>query len=350
MARKYPSTSDTVKKLLPFLTEKKIKMTPDNYRLFFDYFQGAKDEIVKEVDTLIKAGTHFTPDLLERVYKKFYVRDLNEELTKKVQGEISTAEAVSSKAGEILLKAIKEVIAGIESTSDYGENLSHFSKKAEKTKSLNDLKELLQQLLKDTAETHKQNQNILNKLEDSNKLLHNLNQQLEESQSEARIDTLTKLLNRRSFNESMEKALKYVSNDNKCSLVLIDIDHFKKFNDSFGHIIGDKLLVAVSDKMKKSVTERCTVCRYGGEEFAVICHGMPLDEAAQIADKIRGVVYDWEFTVRGERVPVTVSVGVSELSKSDDINSTVKRADKALYLAKTGGRNRVATETEITNA
>ena len=350
MAKKYLGTSDTVKKLLPFLAEKKIKMSPDNYRLWFDYFQGEKDDVIKELDSLMKLGTQFTPELLEKIYKKHYIRDINDELTKKAKGEISTAEVVSSKASEILIKTIKEVISGIESTSDYGENVTSFSKKAENAKSLNDLKVLLQQLLKDTADTHKQNQKILSKLEDSNKMLHSLSLQLEESQSEARVDTLTKLLNRRSFDESMEKAQKYVCAGNNCSLVLIDIDHFKKFNDTYGHIIGDKLLVAVSSKMKDSITDRCTLTRYGGEEFAVICHGMPLDDASQIAEKIRKTVSEWEFTVKGKRVPVSISLGVSQIKETDDAPTTVKRADKALYLAKTGGRNRVTTEDELTDA
>jgi diguanylate cyclase len=162
---------------------------------------------------------------------------------------------------------------------------------------------------------------------------------------------LTGIANRRSFDERLKLAIREAkSSSDTLSLLMIDIDHFKKFNDSFGHQLGDKVLQLVARILKTSIKGRDTVARYGGEEFAVILPSTRLAGAATLGDQIREAVASRRIIQKrtGEDFgSITLSVGVSSLRSADSGESLIKRADDALYSAKRGGRNRVITEDQL---
>lgn len=157
-------------------------------------------------------------------------------------------------------------------------------------------------------------------------------------------DSLTTLYNRRYFEERMiAEAQKSFYGGSFLSLVMVDIDHFKKVNDTFGHTEGDKVLQEIASLLKASVRKKDTVVRYGGEEFILVLPEAGLEEAGMIAERIRRLVESTLFEVGQARIHLTVSLGISNFpshharSKED----LVKMADQALYDAKRGGRNRV---------
>ncbi len=157
-------------------------------------------------------------------------------------------------------------------------------------------------------------------------------------------DPLTTLYNRRYFEERMiVEAQKSFYGGSFLSLVMVDIDHFKKVNDTFGHTEGDKVLQEIASLLKASVRKKDTVARYGGEEFILILPEAGLEEAGMIAERIRRLVENTLFELGQARIHLTVSLGISNFpghharSKED----LVKMADQALYDAKRGGRNRV---------
>jgi two-component system cell cycle response regulator len=160
-------------------------------------------------------------------------------------------------------------------------------------------------------------------------------------------DPLTKIANRRRFDEVLKKEWRRQLRDKKpLSLIMIDIDHFKKLNDSQGHLVGDKCLITIASAMESlCLRPGDTAARYGGEEFAIILPETELDGASVVADRIREAIASLKIPLFGDEQPetVTVSVGVSEVvpgltSSSEDL---VKQADRALYEAKEAGRNRV---------
>lgn len=156
-------------------------------------------------------------------------------------------------------------------------------------------------------------------------------------------DGLTGLYNHRYFQERLETELhKAVARKGALSVLMIDIDHFKRVNDEYGHQMGDHVLVELSEMLKKKLREKDVLARYGGEEFAVILIGINKTTALKVAERMRSGVDEHEFaTDFPEKLSITISIGVSDLSACRDKRSLVELADKALFSAKEGGRNMV---------
>ena len=177
-----------------------------------------------------------------------------------------------------------------------------------------------------------------------------LHAHLEAVRSESLTDPLTQLSNRKFFDSTLEKAIDDARAKNEAlSLMLTDIDHFKNFNDSFGHLTGDQVLRLVAMALKQNVKGQDTTARYGGEEFAVILPNTVLRSAITVADHIRRAVMTKELMKRstGEHLGrVTVSIGVATLHSTDTFQSLMERTDACLYAAKRHGRNRVISETD----
>lgn len=158
-------------------------------------------------------------------------------------------------------------------------------------------------------------------------------------------DPLTGLFTRGYFEGYLEKEMRYMNETgayNEMSLIMVDIDFFKKTNDSFGHQAGDMVLQAVGKLMKKVVRKSDIPCRYGGEEFLIILPHTPLVGAALAAEKLRAAVKDEKILFEDKTIPVSISCGVAEIRlPMEAYLETIKRADAALYSAKENGRNRV---------
>jgi diguanylate cyclase (GGDEF)-like protein len=157
----------------------------------------------------------------------------------------------------------------------------------------------------------------------------------------AYVDGVTGIFNRRYFElriaEEIVRAERY---NGGLSIIMIDIDHFKRLNDEFGHLLGDEVLRQVSTIFAQQVRKSDVVCRYGGEEFAIIVPETAGESASRLADKLRAVVAGWFFP--GVPRPVTISAGIAEFfTHGETRDAVVEAADKALYAAKQGGRNRV---------
>jgi diguanylate cyclase (GGDEF)-like protein len=157
----------------------------------------------------------------------------------------------------------------------------------------------------------------------------------------ARTDALTGIWNRRHLDEivglEVERARRYRQ---PVSLILLDVDHFKSINDRYGHAAGDDVLRQIAALGRHSIRSTDTIGRWGGEEFLILAPGTPLANAGHMADKLRRAIADHAFAAPGR---VTASIGVAEWGIGDDIDSWMRRADAALYLAKQSGRNRVET-------
>jgi diguanylate cyclase (GGDEF)-like protein len=157
------------------------------------------------------------------------------------------------------------------------------------------------------------------------------------------VDGLTELHNKRFFNEALERESSRSQRYSRAfSLVLFDIDHFKKINDTFGHLAGDSVLRQLGALVRNKVRRDDIPARTGGEEFSVIVPEVGLEGAIQLAEKLRASVEGAVFKFEGTQIPVTISIGVAEwVAPIEDPQELVKVADERLYEAKRGGRNRV---------
>lgn len=173
----------------------------------------------------------------------------------------------------------------------------------------------------------------------------NLDERFQTQMIEAALrDGLTRAYNKKFFQDRLENEFAYARRHQAMlSLVMFDVDHFKKVNDTYGHLAGDAVLVNLSRIAQATLRTEDVLARYGGEEFAVICRGIPLANAGVLGERLRARVETERFEYQGARVPVTISVGVAAIPspRVTTASELVGEADSALYEAKRSGRNRV---------
>ncbi|AUD58205.1 MAG: sensor domain-containing diguanylate cyclase [Gammaproteobacteria bacterium] len=158
----------------------------------------------------------------------------------------------------------------------------------------------------------------------------------------ASTDKLTGAANRQVFDGYFRQALdKAKLTQSPISILLLDIDHFKKVNDSYGHGIGDLVLKTMTNMLRSALQQQDILCRWGGEEFLILLPGMDLTQAAELAEQIRELIFQREIKVNGLHISITVSIGVAEHQAQEPAEDLIKRADLALYQAKEAGRNQV---------
>ena len=200
-----------------------------------------------------------------------------------------------------------------------------------------------EQLLQEKIRLEQQIKAVQNQLEELKKetLLHT--QRLEAQQHKLYLDSLTQVYNRTALDERFKLEFKrWQRYQTNTTIAIIDIDHFKNINDSFGHIAGDKALKIVARALQKSIKGKDFIARFGGEEFVVLLADVAPHEIQVILDKLRNTIKNIPFRFKGEQVSITISIGVTQFS-TDDSNTVepFERADKALYAAKSSGRDKV---------
>jgi diguanylate cyclase (GGDEF)-like protein len=196
-----------------------------------------------------------------------------------------------------------------------------FQEVAEKTKALNRAKKQLEAQLKEKRKLERHLKHLAN------------------------TDAMTALLNRRAFMEACRRELERVKRSgDPLSCMILDIDYFKRINDNYGHHIGDLVIKSVAENMRQHTRSIDHIGRIGGEEFAVLMPDTILEDAYQIADRLRDFVSKFEMTFDQLTIGITVSIGITDLrAENEDIQSVMQRADAALYNAKREGRNRVCS-------
>jgi diguanylate cyclase (GGDEF)-like protein len=163
----------------------------------------------------------------------------------------------------------------------------------------------------------------------------------------AQLDSLTGINNRAAMDRCLERELELAHrHDHALSLMIVDVDHFKRINDSLGHSAGDAVLKTLTTCMKETMRASDMLFRYGGEEFALLLSGTDLDGARQMGERLRAAVDAYHFSYNNKKVDVTVSIGVASLGRRDSANRLFNKADAALYQAKKAGRNQVHSSVE----
>ncbi len=185
------------------------------------------------------------------------------------------------------------------------------------------------------------NEKLQLRLADAEQKIEAQAEEIKAQQSEARTDALTKLANRRAFDDTMEQNLALQRRERRpFSLLIFDVDHFKKFNDTHGHQAGDEVLRSVAKTLSQVVKVSDIPCRYGGEEFALVMPSTTIAEGRVAAERVRKSIERMEVKFEGKTLRVTISVGLAEATKGDDAVKMIRRADDAVYASKAAGRNR----------
>jgi len=210
---------------------------------------------------------------------------------------------------------------------------------------------LLENVVAITRRMQKENQTLESSLAASTNEISSLRRNVETIQKEALSDPLTGISNRKSFDENIDRMITTAGDTNEpLALIMADVDHFKSFNDKWGHQTGDQVLRLVAEVMNANIKGQDLLARYGGEEFAVLLPGTSLENAHMLADRIRRAVESRRLKKRQSSEDlgvITMSMGVAAYRKDDSSNHLIERADKSLYLAKDRGRNCVIDERDI---
>jgi diguanylate cyclase len=313
--------------------------TPRNYEVWYHYATGynpSLNEMINEM--LARSGTLSEADV-EEVYGTYLSPTRLSERIDKVSARVMTEiEQVMS----VVDKAAGNATA-------YSTNLAGVSKQLG-TADREGLRAIVESLVQTAKAMEAANNNLEARLSASKEEINQLQENLEVARTESLTDPLTSLSNRKFFDQALAKAIADASAENQTlSLLMTDIDHFKTFNDTFGHLTGDQVLRLVALSVKQNVKGQDIAARYGGEEFAVILPNTPLRASITVADHIRRAVMSKELMKRstGEHLGrVTISIGVAALRPGDTLQSLIGRADTCLYAAKRNGRNRVICETD----
>ena len=258
---------------------------------------------------------------------------------------------VGNKVSREVEEIVETLKLSADATSDYGSALEQAGLKIASITDPDKLKLYVTHLVKSTQNAVASNRKLESQLLESKKHIENLQSSLEAIRYESLIDELTTLNNRKHFDNSLEKVIRNSEESRRgFCLLMTDIDHFKKFNDTYGHQTGDQVLRLVALSVKQNIKSQDIACRYGGEEFAIILPHTELDQAVEIAEKIRAAVMAKELVKRstGENLGrVTISAGVAAFGQNDSAHSIIARADEAMYAAKNAGRNLVRTEKDL---
>jgi diguanylate cyclase len=314
--------------------------TPRHFEIWYSYATGYNPSLNQMINELLTRNGTLSEADVNNIYETYIssnrFTDRIDDVGSQVMGEIEQIMAMIGAA------------AG--SASSYTESLADVLQKLGAAADEPAVRALVDTLLQATKAMEKNNQALEARLSASKQEITELQQNLEAVRSESLIDPLTSLANRKYFDEALAKAITEARTKGEpLSLMMTDIDHFKKFNDSFGHLTGDQVLRLVAMSAKQNVKGQDIAARYGGEEFVVVLPNTVLRSAITVADHIRRAVMGKELMKRstGEHLGrVTISVGVAALQPSDTMQSLIERADTCLYAAKRNGRNRVISEAD----
>ncbi|NGN98042.1 GGDEF domain-containing protein [Grimontia sp. S25] len=320
------------KRAVPLMVKYKVPTTPHYFSLWYTYCAGTHPQLNQAVDdTVSRFGScaqHHCDSLIETYLLDDAKREVNN-FRQKLQ-------TLAADLGDSMGSTVSD-------TEEFRDILSN---SVDKLKNVNshiashgESKQVLQELLKGSQHLLSATSQYQIQVSSQKTEIDALKKQLQEYQKQASHDALTGCLNRREFEKQLEES---VHQKNVFSVMMVDIDHFKSFNDEFGHQMGDKVLQIVAAKLQQVVDESGAVFRYGGEEFVAILPSLPLKSTFMIAEKMRSTLERLSVTDKrsGQKInSITASFGIAEREGDECGLALVARADEALYNAKHKGRN-----------
>ena len=318
---------------LQFLAKRKIPPSPLNFRLGYDYVVGDNEDLNNALDELLQASDSPSGDETGELYQNLYMQD------HKALGRIR------QELRQLIVSMQGEIERSGDNLSSYASALTQFAEFLDTNSDPAAIAAEARRMLVGTRSMEVSQRQLESGMSGINREVETLRQQLEQVKRESLTDALTSISNRKAFDSALEQSIETAREESTSfSLLMLDIDHFKQFNDTYGHLVGDKVLRFIASILTRCLKGSDLAARFGGEEFAVILPSTPLQGATTVAEQIRksisaGELKDKENGKRYGRI--SVSIGIAEYHSGEAASGLIERADQALYTAKKNGRNRV---------
>lgn len=315
-----------------------VPPTSANYEVWLSYRLGRNQPLREAIDSRIGAGTAFTGDENAQIHEQFFT------------GLGASAQILL--AGEKIARDLSHVVSFLkeaeDKSGDYGRTLETAATDLNRGMSPEQIRQVVSSLAAATLDMANHNQSLNEQLKKSTAEIDTLRTSLESVRVESLTDSLTGLANRRMFDETLRMRIEEAkAQHTELSLLLCDIDHFKRFNDTWGHHTGDQILRFLASAMQAHSRPDFLVARYGGEEFAIVMPRMSARVAQQTAEALREAIQAKRLRRRSTNEDlgqVTVSIGIARLQSADTPAGLIERADACLYASKRNGRNQTTTD------
>jgi len=325
--KNYQVTSDFSELTHDFLSSHLIPPTPVNYAVIYLYISNENELLSAAIDKKLLQNKLITADFIADLFKRY------------VSFSEQVENTVISPFEDALNKTLDQISLQVGSEEKVTKSLQKLNTLLTKTEHHRSLKHIVGYLAETISKTTDQHQILSQELSATQQEIHQLKDKLASSRQDALVDSLTGLLNRRGCDDKLQ-TLSFAETH---SSLAIDIDHFKKINDNFGHFIGDKVIQRIAKTIESHISEEDIAVRFGGEEFLVVMTNKTIPEAKETAEKIRLSIEKMKLIQRETNTylpPISVSIGIAQNSNTPDWASLFKQADNALYQAKNSGRNR----------
>lgn len=317
-----------------------IAPTPINYDFWYRYVTRSDPDLVEAVDAVQRAAGRVSRRAMENIRRELYGRS-----------DASDLASLVDRTQAQLSRVASYVIRTEDDARSYNDRLATGADTIDQTQDVTAQRAMLAEMVEATSAMIAKTQALEAQLASSGEEITLLRKDLESARTESRTDPLTGLPNRKAFAAYLEaQAARALADRKPLCLAFLDIDHFKRFNDTWGHRLGDEVLRLVGQSLEQLCHGVGFPARYGGEEFVVVLPGRALQAAHDIAEQIRDFVASRTVRAKASNREVgriTLSLGLAQMRREDTLDQLIERADAALYRAKDQGRNRVCTEADI---
>ncbi len=334
-------TPEIASSVVAEMQERNLPVTARTYHVWFAHRVGWYPEMSLEIERAMARGNPLSEEFCDVLYAKHIASDSHA--------------AALHEAEDAARQLIESVLGDIEgssgATSKYSNALGDVVERLGGQATENDVRLIVKSLIEETTKMETVSNQLRQNLEQATRDIGQLQQELKQLEQENLTDPLTGLNNRKALDRHFAACLQtYRTVGESFCVLMLDVDHFKSFNDTYGHDVGDAVLRNVSNTLSDMGHATAVPHRFGGEEFCVLVGGATLDDGIALGEEIRQKISARHLKIArtGEKInPITISIGVALVSSTDNADALIQRADQALYLAKESGRDNVKSERDL---